>query len=90
MTDALPEPSRNGFVSQGIDLNYVEWGDPDALLIIMVMDRAIMLAAGTGQLRRSSPLAGASLRPISAATATAAGRPIAPTSHPIRWRIWLT
>jgi pimeloyl-ACP methyl ester carboxylesterase len=32
----LPEPSRHRFTSQGLDLSYVEWGDPAAQLVILV------------------------------------------------------
>ncbi len=36
MTTPSPEPSQHRFTSQGLDLSYVEWGDSDAPLVILV------------------------------------------------------
>jgi len=36
MSTLPPEPSRHRFASQGLDLSYVEWGDPCAPLVILV------------------------------------------------------
>ncbi len=36
MTGARPEPQRRSFSSQGLELSYVEWGEADAPLIILL------------------------------------------------------